>query len=1125
MQGYFIPAVRTITRAGATTVKVPNATREGTKSGVRGRVPWNLIPDNGRCTAAVQRKDGRLTREEPATIQATGPSRRTIIAGAAWSVPVIAMMSTSPAFANSLNAVVSLTLATGAYLPTSGATGVTVRVVDSQNKPLAGASVSLTGPSSAVFATPTGTTDGSGSFSTTVDLRTPWATPGSAVTLTATGAGATGTTGPVLTGANLLALGAAYGSSPAQAEKVFPSPVIQALSSLNFSVVLLENGSVWTSGKNNSGQLGNGTTTDRSTWGVVPGLADVKQISAGRDGVYARLADGTVRAWGANDAGQIGDGTTTVRLVPTTVSGVSGVTQVHGGAQSGYALLSDGTVKAWGSNSVGQLGDGTTTDRPTPVISAASGVVALAGSNRSVFALGSDGSVWAWGQNDRGQAATGSLASPVTSPSAIPGLSSVVQISGGRESGVALLSDGTVRTWGMNNRSQLGNGATTDSSTPVTVTGLSGVTAVASAGLSVFALRNDHSIAAWGANDGGRLGDGTTADRSTPVTVQGLGSQVVAHLMESNGQSNAVFFVVGQQSLAVTAAPSLLAAGSDASIVATVTATGVGVAGKTVSFASTNGASLSSTSGPSDSAGRVSTILTPSPWTTPGSTVLVSAISDAGEARQALTVTGSNVLGVGGAYGGGLKQTERVFPSPVVEAMSGQGFSVVRLQDGTVWTVGENGLGQLGDGTTTTRTTWAAVPGVSGVVGIAVGIQHVLALTSDGSVWAWGDGDSGQIGDGSTGGRTSPVRVPNISAITQVQAGGTNSYALKSDGTVWAWGYNHIGQLGNGTAQAAASPSPTQVQNISTGSVLLSANWTIFVQLHDGSYVAWGQNDHGQIGDGTTTDRHLPTAALTGMTNIKKLTFGRASGYALLNDGTVSAWGMNEHGQCGNGTTTDVLTPAAVTGLSNVKDVIGAGRNGFALLNDGTLKAWGWNAQGQTGDGSSGNDRLTPVSVVVPAEASSLALLPGNKQDHSVFIGAAFAEVSGSNLALTATATASSTFSFRAPSFVNDGNPSTRWASDYNSATPDNQWLLLDFGGQRQLSRVVIKWEAASAKEYVVELSSDGATWSAIYSTSTGAGGNVDIPFATTSARYIRMTGTKRNTSAGYSIWELEAYA
>jgi len=1060
-----------------------------------------------------------------------GLGRRTLLIGAAWSVPVVSVMTSTSAFATSTDRTVTAGLSTGNSIPASGAATLTATVRNTGAAPFAGEPVTLTGPASATFVSATGTTDGAGQFSTNVDLNTRWAVPGSTVTFAALSTGAVGTVSPTVLGSNILGVGGSrYGSALVQTELVFPSPVVDAKSADTFAIALLQDGTVWAIGDNSKGQLGVATPATRTEWAAVPGVTDAVAIAVGRGHGFALLSDGHVLAWGANESGQLGDGTTaTARASVAPVSNLADVKKVVSGGGNGWALKTDGTVWTWGYNHVGQLGNGSQQAIAYPDAAAVaniSGATGITSSNWTCIVQLSDGSYVGWGENRAGQLGDGSTTIRDTPVAVLSGINNVVKLVGGRETFYALLSDGTVLSWGANDHGQVGNGGTTNALSPTSVTGLAHVVDVNGVGRNGFAVLSDGTVKGWGWNSGGQIGDGTSGnDRTTPVTVNVPAGTGSISLLSNAGYDGGTFFGVRATVLSLSILPTMLAAGADGTVTALVLSGSKPVSGRVLKFSADSNAGLSATSGTTDANGTASVVVTPSPWTTPGATLVVSAISDAGEARQSLTVTGSNVLGVGGAYGGGLKQTERVFPSPVVEAMSGQGFSIVRLQDGTVWTVGENGLGQLGDGTTTTRSTWAAVSGISDVVSIAVGIQHVLALTSDGSVWAWGDGQSGQIGDGSTGGRTSPVRVPNLSGVTQVQAGGTNSYVLKSDGTVWAWGYNHIGQLGNGTAQAAASPSPTQVKNISTGSLLLAANWTIFVQLNDGSYVAWGQNNHGQIGDGTTTDRSLPTAALSGLTGIKKLAFGRDSGYALLNDGTVSAWGMNQHGECGVGTTTNVLTPTPVNGLSGVRDVIGAGRNGFAVLNDGTLRAWGWNALGQIGDGTSGNDRLTPVSVVVPAEAGPLSLLPGNKQDHSVFIGTTFREVSGSNVALTATATASSTFSFRVPTYVNDGNPSTRWSSDYNSPTPDDQWLLLDFGGQRRLSRVVIKWETASAKEYVVELSVDGNTWTSIYSTTTGAGGNVDIPFTTQSARYIRMTGKKRNTSAGYSIWEFEAYA
>ena len=121
-------------------------------------------------------------------------------------------------------------------------------------------------------------------------------------------------------------------------------------------------------GCNDSGQLGNGTTTDSDVPVAVSGLGGVTAIAAGADHSLALLSDGTVMAWGYNGSGQLGNGTTTDSDVPVAVSGLSGtVTAIAGGGTHSLALLSDGTVMAWGRNGSGQLGNGTTTDSHVPV--------------------------------------------------------------------------------------------------------------------------------------------------------------------------------------------------------------------------------------------------------------------------------------------------------------------------------------------------------------------------------------------------------------------------------------------------------------------------------------------------------------------------------------------------------------------------------------------------------------------------------------------------------------------------------------------------------------------------------------------------------------------------------------
>lgn len=1066
-----------------------------------------------------------MTETDLDTPRAAGPGRRTLLAGAAWSIPAVSLMATTPAHASSTDRTLAITLPAGASLPAADATAVRVTVTKRGGTPYAGAAVSLTGPAGATFAASSGSTDTSGLFATTVNLNTPWAVPGSTVSIVALSDGASATLSPTVLGANLFAIGAAYGTSAVQAERVFPSPVAQALASLNFSVALLEDGTVWTKGANSRGQLGNGTTTDRSTWAVVPGLSEVVEISAGRDIVFARRRDGSVWGWGANEVGQMANGGSADVLAPAAISGLSGVVQVVAAAVSGHALLSDGTVRGWGSNTAGQMGTGSTSNISGIVAaSGVSNVSQLAASNRTVVALRKDGFVYAWGQSDRGQTGTGASASSFATPNLIFGLTRVTSIAGGRESIAALLQDGSVRMWGMNDHGQLGDGTTTDRTTPTAVAGLTSVAAISAAGLSSYALRTDGTVVGWGYNGDGRLGDGTTTDRTSPVAMQGLNDHVISRLMNSNGQTDAVFLVVGRESLTVTAVPSTVSAGSDALLTAAVTTSTAAVANRTVQFSAASDVRLSAASSTTGADGKASVLFTPATSTSPGATIMLAASTASSTARASVTVLGSNLLGINGPWGASLVQTERVFPSPVVQAVSSDEFSLAALQDGTVWARGANSRGQLGDGTTTDRSTWEQIPGLAGVVDIAVGYAHGLALLSDGTVRSWGGNESGQLGDGTTTDRNTPVAVQNLTGVTHLRSGSSNGYVRRNDGSVWAWGWNHVGQLGNGTSQAAAFPVPAKVPNVSNAVNLFVTNWTCIAQLSNGSFVGWGDGRMGQLGDGTTTSRSTAAPTLSALSNVKKIVCGRETFYALLNDSSVRAWGFNDKGQVGDGSHTDAPSPVSVSGLSSIVDIAAAGRNAFALLSDGTLKGWGWNARGQLGDGTSGNDRATPVTMRVPSGARPLGLFRDSGFDGGAFFPATFSASGSVNLARGATATASSSYSGADAMYAIDANAATRWSSDFNAPNPDVQWFQVDFGGQRRVGKVVLNWETASAKEYSVDVSTDGSAWTAVASTATGAGGVETVTFATQTARYVRLALTRRNTTAGYSLWEVEVY-
>lgn len=246
----------------------------------------------------------------------------------------------------------------------------------------------------------------------------------------------------------------------------------------------------------------------------------------------AQASGGTAYGWGENDSGQAGSGTPgTDVLTPAPVAGLSGVTQVAGGYEHALALLSDGTVRAWGENSYGQLGNGTTTESLTPVpVSGLSGVVAVAAGGENSFALLANGTVVAWGDNEYGELGNGATSGPETCgssacskvPVPVPGLSNVVAIAAGYYYGVALLSNGTVMTWGYNYYGEVGDGAGTPEegcecvSTPQPVPGVSGAIAISAGWYQAAALLQDGTVKDWGWNYYGDLGGGFDSSASPP---------------------------------------------------------------------------------------------------------------------------------------------------------------------------------------------------------------------------------------------------------------------------------------------------------------------------------------------------------------------------------------------------------------------------------------------------------------------------------------------------------------------------------------------------------------------------------------------------------------------------------
>ncbi len=343
-------------------------------------------------------------------------------------------------------------------------------------------------------------------------------------------------------------------------------------------------------------------------------------------------------------------------------------------------------------------------------------------------------------------------------------------------------------------------------------------------------------------------------------------------------------------------------------------------------------------------------------------------VSGGAAPRGSLAAGGVHTCGLlpGGAaacWGGGA-QSPTVLESGVRfnRLSSGGAFTCGLTSGGEAWCWGQNNKGQIGDGSTNnTRVNPVAVAGGTSFRSIRAGGRHACGLAGGGRVLCWGDNGSGQLGDGTTSGRTRPTPVPNL-AFSDVAAGGSHSCGISTDGKAYCWGDGFSGQLGYGQLSNERSPIEVDAAGVKFSKIYAGGTHSCALAAGGKAY-CWGDNRAGQVGDGSSSDRTKPVEVATGL-SFEELSLGTSHTCGRTGGGAIYCWGGNGRGQVGDGSRGNRGRPVKVAAEGSFTGIT-AGGNHTCAATASQVFCWGENARGQLGDGSLAA-RPAPAPVVNP---------------------------------------------------------------------------------------------------------------------------------------------------------------
>jgi alpha-tubulin suppressor-like RCC1 family protein len=285
---------------------------------------------------------------------------------------------------------------------------------------------------------------------------------------------------------------------------------IQAIAAGRWTGIVTDELYAW--GNNTEGEVGDGTTENKSNPVQIGTLTNWGSVSSGDNITAAIKLNGTLWGWGLNVRGAIGDGTVIYRSSPVQIGALTNWSQVSFGVGNVHtaSVKTDGTLWGWGTNSVGQIGDNTQVYRSSPVqIGALTNWSQVDAGSLHTAAVTTSGELYAWGVADGGRLGNGLESGNILSPIQIGALTNWSQVSAGNEHTASVKTDGTLWIWGSNLYARLGDGTVISRSSPVQIGALTNWSQVSAGNFHSAAVKADGTIWTWGNNGSGRLGDNT----------------------------------------------------------------------------------------------------------------------------------------------------------------------------------------------------------------------------------------------------------------------------------------------------------------------------------------------------------------------------------------------------------------------------------------------------------------------------------------------------------------------------------------------------------------------------------------------------------------------------------------